>query len=129
VADFRRDLRTKAAVPDADTHYQLGLAFMGQGLAPEAVEELTEAAKDKTLAIDSYTLISQGFRQTGNFDEAARWLKTAMAEATAGSEQYYALVYELAEVTEASGDHDQAVSLFREIHDWNPGFRNVASRL
>ncbi len=123
VADFRRDLRTKAAVPDADTHYQLGLAFMGQGLVPEAVEELIEAAKDRTLAIDSYTLISQGFRQTGNFGEAAKWLKTAMAEATAGSEQYYALVYELAEVMEASGDHDQAVSLFREIHDWNPGFR------
>lgn len=128
VADFRKDLKTKAAVPDAETHYQLGLAYVSQGLVPEAVEELTESAKDETLAIDSYTLISQGYRQKRNFDEAAKWLSKAMAEAKAGSEQYYALVYELAEVMEASGDHEKAVSLFREICDWNPGFRNVASR-
>ncbi len=129
VADFRKDLRTKAAVADAETHYQLGLAFISQGLVPEALEELTEAAKDKKLAVDSYTLISQGYRQKRNFDEAAKWLRTAMAEATAGSEQYYALVYELAEVMEAAGQQEQADSLFREIRDWNPGFRNVASRL
>ncbi len=129
VADFRKDLKTKAAVPDGETHYQLGLAFMSQGLIPEGVEELTEAAKDKALAIDSFTLISQGFRQKRNFDEAAKWLKAAMAEAKAGSEQYYALVFELAEVMEAAGEHDQALSLFREIRDWNPGFRNVASRV
>ncbi|MGZ5556582.1 MAG: tetratricopeptide repeat protein, partial [Candidatus Aminicenantales bacterium] len=94
VADFRKDLKTKAAIPDGETHYHLGLAFMSQGLIPEGVEELTEAAKDKALAIDSFTLISQGFRQKRNFDEAAKWLKTAMAEAKAGSEQYYALVFE-----------------------------------
>ncbi|MGZ5514243.1 MAG: tetratricopeptide repeat protein [Candidatus Aminicenantales bacterium] len=129
VADFRKDLKTKAAIPDGETHYHLGLAFMSQGLIPEGVEELTEAAKDKALAIDSFTLISQGFRQKRNFDEAAKWLKTAMAEAKAASEQYYALVFELAEVMEAAGDNEQALSLFREIRDWNPGFRNVASRL
>jgi tetratricopeptide (TPR) repeat protein len=129
VAEFRKDLRTKAAGGDAETHHQLGLAFMGQGLIPEAVEELTEAAKDKKLAIESYTLISQCYRQKRDFDEAAKWLKTAMAEVKTGSDQYFALEYELAEIAEAAGDHEKAVALFREIHDWNPGFRNVASRL
>jgi len=129
VAEFRKDLVTKAAGGDAETHYQLGLAFMGQGLIPEAVEELTEAAKDKKLAVESYTLISQCYRQKRDFDEAAKWLKTAMAEIKTGSDQYFALEFELAEIMEAAGDHEKAVALFREIHDWNPGFRDVASRL
>ncbi len=54
VSDFRKDLGKTAIAEDPDTHYELGLAFMGQGLIPEAVEELREAAKDKRLAIDSY---------------------------------------------------------------------------
>jgi len=129
VSEFRRDLKTRGPVADADVHYQLGLAFMGQGLFAEAVEELTEAAKDGTLALASYSLISQCYRQKRDFDEAAKWLKTAMAEAKAGTEQYYALVFELAEIAEAADDRDRSLALFREIRDWNPGFRNVAARL
>jgi tetratricopeptide (TPR) repeat protein len=129
VSEFRDDLQARAAEAGAETHYQLGLAFMSQGLVGEAVEELSRSAKDKALALDSYTLISQCFKQKRNFDEAAKWMKTAMAEAKAGTDQYYALVYELAEIMEASDDRTKALSLFREIRDWNPGFRNVVARL
>lgn len=129
VADFRKDLKTRGGAPDAETHYQLGLAFMSQGLTVEAVEELTHAAEDKKLAVESYTLISQCFRQKRNFDEAARWMKTAMAETRSGTDPYFALVYELAEILEASDDRAGAAALYREIRDWNPGFRNAAARL
>jgi len=129
VSEFRKELRTKAAASGAETRYQLGLAFMSQGLVAEAIEELTEAAKDKSLAIDSLSLIGEGYRQMRNFDEAAKWLKAALVEAAQGTDQYYALLFELAEVRAAAGDRDQAKALFREIHDWNSGFRGVAERL
>jgi tetratricopeptide (TPR) repeat protein len=129
VAEFRKELRSRADTADAETHHQLGLAFMGQGLLTEAVEELTEAAKDKALTIESYSLISQCYRQKRAFEEAAKWLKTAMAETKAGTDQYYALVYELAEIMEAAGDGEKALALFREIRDWNQGFRNVTDKL
>jgi len=129
VADFRKDLKTRGGAPDAETHYQLGLAFMSQGLTVEAVEELTRAAEDKKLAVESYTLISQCFRQKRNFEEAAKWMKTAMAETRSGTDPYFALVYELAEILEASDDRAGAAALYREIRDWNPGFRTAAARL
>jgi pilus assembly protein FimV len=129
VAQFRRELRAKGVAGDAETHYQLGLAFMGQGLLAEAIEELTEAAQDSKLALDSYSLISQCYRQKREFGEAAKWLKAAMAVAKAGTDQYYALVYDLADVMEAADERDKAAELFREIHAWNPGYRNIAARL
>jgi tetratricopeptide (TPR) repeat protein len=129
VAEFRKDLQTKVEIKDAETHYQLGLAFMGQGLTGEAVEELTQAAKDKKLAIDSYSLISQCYRQKRNFEEAAKWLKTALAAAREGTDQFYALVFELAEIHEEADDREQAIALFKQIRDWNPGYRNVSARL
>jgi tetratricopeptide (TPR) repeat protein len=129
VTEFRKDLVAKGGPDDAEAHYQLGLAFMGQGLTGEAVEELTQAAADKTLAVASFSLIGQGYRQKRNFDEAAKWLEKAMAEAKPGSDQYFALAYDLAEVVEAADDRPRALALFREIRAWNPGYRNVAARL
>jgi tetratricopeptide (TPR) repeat protein len=129
VAEFRKNLRAKVGPEDAETHYQLGLAFMEQGLASEAVEELTQAARDPKLAVDSYSLISHSFRQKRNFDEAEKWLMKAMATARTGTELYYALLYELAEVLEESDNRDKAVALFKEIRDWNPSFRNISARL
>jgi tetratricopeptide (TPR) repeat protein len=129
VAEFRRDLRTKVGPEDAETHYQLGLAFMEQGLTGEAVEELTQAARDPKLAIDSYSLIGHAFLQKRNFGEAEKWLKKAMAGTKTGTEPYYALLYELGEILEGSGNRDKAVALFKEIRDWNAGFRNISARL
>ena len=129
VAEFRKDLRAKVEGDAAETHYQLGLAFMGQGLTGEAVEELTQAAKDKGLVIDSYSLISQCYRQKRNHDEAEKWLKMALAAAKQGTDQYYALLYELAEIFEESDNREKALSLFKQIYDWNPGYRNISTRL
>jgi tetratricopeptide (TPR) repeat protein len=129
VAEFRKDLQAKVEGDASETHYQLGLAFMGQGLTGEAVEELAQAAKDKEFAIDSYSLISQCYRQKRNHDEAEKWLKMALAAAKPGTDQYYALFYELAEIYEESDDREKAASLFKEIRAWNPGYRNILARL
>jgi tetratricopeptide (TPR) repeat protein len=129
VTEFRKDLREKGGASDAEARYQLGLAFLSQGLTAEAVEELTQAAEDKALAVASYSLISKCYRQKRNFDEAAKWLEKGLAEAKPGTDQYFALAYELAEVKEAADDRPRAAALFREVHAWNPGYRDVASRI
>ncbi len=129
VAEFRKDLRTKVDTDSAETHYQLGLAFMGQGLTGEAVEELTQAAEDKKLVIDSYSLISQCYRQKRNFEEAEKWLKTALAAAREGTDVYYALIFELAEIHEEADEREKAIALFKQIRDWNPGYRSISARL
>ncbi|MCK7518583.1 MAG: tetratricopeptide repeat protein [Ignavibacteriales bacterium] len=85
VAEFRKDLRGTVAAPETPRPTtSSGWPSWSQGLTGEAVEELTQAAEDQKLAVESYTLISQCFRQKRNFDEAAKWLKTALAETKAG---------------------------------------------
>jgi len=129
VEEFRKDLRTKVEEDDAETHYQLGLAFMGQGLVGEAVGELTQASKDKKIALDCFSLIGLCHKQRRNYGEAEKWLKKALGEVRDGTDQYYALLFELAEILEESGDREKAVALFREIRDWNPGYRGISARL
>jgi tetratricopeptide (TPR) repeat protein len=129
VEEFKKDLRTKVEEDDAGTHYQLGLAFMGQGLVGEAVGELTQASKDKKIALDCFSLIGLCHKQRRNYGEAEKWLKKALGEVRDGTDQYYALLFELAEILEESGDREKAVALFREIRDWNPGYRGISARL
>jgi len=129
VAEFRRDLRAKVSLDDAETHYQLGLAFMEQGLTGEAVEELSQAARDPKLALDSFSAIGHAFLQKRDFEEAEKWLRKALAAAREGSEQYYALVYDLAGIVEGAENRDKAIALFREVRAWNPGYRDVSARL
>lgn len=129
VADFRRDLRAKVRSDDAETYYQLGIAFMGQGLYREAIQEFTRAAKSPRIALQCYNLISLCCRQKRDFEEAEKWLKKALGLAKEGTDQYYALEFELAELWEESEEREKALSLFREIRNWNPGYRNVDDKL
>ncbi len=129
VADFKNDFKTKIDHPTSDTHYQLGLAFMDQGLYADAIDELTLASKDKNLAMDAFTAMSHCYRQKRSFQDAEKWLKKALALAKEGSDQYFALEFEMAELWEQAENKDKALSLFKEVLSWNPGFRNITLRV
>jgi tetratricopeptide (TPR) repeat protein len=129
VADFKRDLRTQTKVENNEIHYHIGIAFMEQGLYGEAIEEFSEAAKDKALALDCFSLISYCHRQKRSFHDAEKWIKKALLLAREGTDQYYALEFELAEIHEQASDTTKALSLFKEIRSWNPDFRNISGKV
>jgi tetratricopeptide (TPR) repeat protein len=129
VSDFKRDLRTKVKVENNEIHYHLGIAFMEQGLYSEAIEEFSQAAKDKALALDCFSLISYCHRQRRSFPDAEKWIRKALLLAREGTDQYYALEFELAEIHEQASERTKALSLFKEIRNWNPDFRNISGRV
>jgi tetratricopeptide (TPR) repeat protein len=129
VAEFKRDLKAKISPDNLEIHYQLGIAFMEQGLYTEAIEEFSHAAKDKSLALDCFSLISYCHRQRRNFPDGEKWLKKALVLAREGTDQYYALEFDLAELYELSSDKTKALSLFKDILSWNPGYRNISLKV
>jgi tetratricopeptide (TPR) repeat protein len=129
VVDFRKDLKDKFARDGSETHYQLGIAFMDQGLYAEAIEELTQASREKSLAVDAYSAISTCYRRKRSFQDAEKWLKKALVLAKEGSDQYFALEFDLAEICEQADHRERALSLFKEIQGWNPGYRNISLRV
>ena len=73
VSGFRRGLKADGGEIDAETHYQLGIAFLGQGLMAEAVDEMTEAAKDPAHAAMSYSALAEAYKQRGDTAESEKW--------------------------------------------------------
>jgi len=129
VSDFKKGLKEKILTEDYEIHYQLGIAFMEQGLFSEAIEELTVASKDKLRAMECYSIISQCFRHRKNLAEAERWLNKAVLMAEEGTEAYFALIYDRASLSEEAQETDKALSLFKEIQTWNPAYRGIADKV
>ena len=129
VADFKKGLQEKSLADDLEIHYQLGIAFLEQGLTTEAIEELTLASKDKSRAMECFSIISQCYRVRKDLPEAERWLNKAILMTKEGTEPYFALVYDRALISEEAQETEKALSLFREIQVWNPVYRGIADKV
>jgi tetratricopeptide (TPR) repeat protein len=110
VADFKKGLKEKV-------------------LTNEAIEELTMASKDKLRAMECYNVISQCYKTRKDFPEAERWLNKAILMAKEGTEPYFALIYDRALLSEEAQETEKALSLYREIQNWNPAYRRIADKV
>ncbi len=129
VNDFRKGIRDKIPDEDYQIHMQLGLAFMEQGLLDEAIEEFNLASRDKSQLLECLNLISNCHRLKGNMEEAERWMNRAIKLVAPGSDQYFALMYDLGLIVELAGDKERALSVYREIQSWNPTYRGISDRI
>jgi tetratricopeptide (TPR) repeat protein len=129
VTEFRKALDEKVDKEDYESHYNLGVAFLEQGLFDEAIEECTVAAKDKKLEIESYSIISFCYRQKRDYKEAMKWLEKAQGVEEKDASQEYALKYEIASLYEDMNDAKRALKIYDEVNKWDPQFRDVAERI
>lgn len=129
VNDFKKGIKEKIPAEDYQIHLQLGLAFMEQGLVDEAIEEFNIAAKDKNLILECLTLISHSHRLKGNLEEAESWLNRAIKLVAPGTDQYFALMFDLGMIYEQSKEYDKALSIYRDIQSWNPTYQSVSERI
>ena len=129
VADFKKGVKDKIPEEDYQIHLQLGLAFMEQNLIDEAIEEFNLASRDKNLTLECLTLVSHCYRLKGNLEEAEHWLNRAIKLVAPGSDQYFALMFDLGLIYEKAGEVEKALNIYREIQSWNPTYRSVSEKI
>ena len=120
---------TKLFGNKAYVRFNLGIAFLEQGLLDEAVEEFKLASKDKSRTVECYTVISNCYRQKKDSKEAAKWLQKALKITKEGSDWFYALKYELASIYEEMKETEKALALYNEINKWNSEYKDVNSKI
>jgi tetratricopeptide (TPR) repeat protein len=120
---------TKLFGKKAYFRFNLGIAFLEQGLLDEAIEEFKLASKDKTRTVECYTVISNCYRQKKDSEEAAKWLEKALKITKEGSDWYYALKYELASIYEEMKENEKAFALYSDISKWNSEYKDVSRKI
>lgn len=120
---------TKLFGKKAYFRFNLGIAFLEQGLLDEAIEEFKLASKDKSRTVECYTVISNCYRQKKDSREAAKWLEKALKITKEGSDWFYALKYELASIYEELKEIEKAFTLYTEIKKWNSEYKDIHRKI
>ncbi len=120
---------TKLFGKKAYFRFNLGIAFLEQGLLDEAIEEFKLASKDKSRTVECYTVISNCYRQKKDSQEAAKWLEKALKITKEESDWFYALKYELASIYEELKEIEKAFTLYTEIKKWNSEYKDVGRKV
>jgi len=129
VAEFKIHVDRKIGTADLETRFNLGLAYLEQGLVEEAVQEFKLAAEEEMLKLECYTNLAECYKRKSDLDSAAKWYQKALRLVKKGSLQEYALKYELGLLYEAQEKKDEALALYREVMDWDSGFGDVKNRI
>ena len=129
ITEFRAKMAEKVDKDNSELHYNLGVAFLEQGLFGEAVEEFKTAARDPSRAVECYTLLSNSCRKMKDFSAAKEWLEKALSQADPGSTTCFAVKYEWALLLEELKEVQKALPYYQEVKSWNSGFRDVAKKV
>jgi tetratricopeptide (TPR) repeat protein len=127
--EFQKGVEEQLSEEDADTHFNLGIAYREMGLLPEAIREFQVASRDKDYFVESCSNIGVCYQEQGMWSEAAEWYQKALVAPDISVEARQGLRYDLAAAYQSAGDVDQAAGIFEEIAASDPSYRDVADRL
>lgn len=114
---------------DAQSQFDLGLAFYEMGLLDEAINSFRQAAVDPTRRVECLIMQGACLRDKGELEMAENALRTLLAIPDLTSEDSCALKYELALTCQAVGKGDEGRLLLQEVEQMNPFFRDIHDRL
>lgn len=129
ISKFRKEIEEKIDRKDAEAHYNLGVAFLEQGLIDEALVEFEVASREGSRAVDCYSIISQCYKQKKDYQEAVKWAEKGLGLTEKGSAQHLSLCYDLAVLYEEMKKKKKALELYEEIGKISPDYRAVSERI
>jgi tetratricopeptide (TPR) repeat protein len=113
---------------DADTHYDLGLAYKEMGLFDEAIKEFHLVRETPGRAVQCHLMIGLCHVERGKLSEAVGEFKNGLYVEGINERESLALYFELGVVYEALGDAREALYYYEKVSKRDPRFRDVAGR-
>ena len=114
---------------DAETHYDLGLAYREMGLIDQAISEFRLVLETPGRAVQCHLMIGLCHQQQGRFQDAVDEFKVALEVPEITEREALALFYELGIGYDSLGDAREAAFYFEGVKKRDPRFREVERRL
>ncbi len=114
---------------DADTHYDLGLAYKEMGLYDEAIKEFALVRETKGKAVDCHLMIGLCHAERGKFSEAVGEFKNGLYVDGISDRQSLALYFELGAAYESLADSREAMYYYEKVAKKDARFREVDKRI
>ncbi len=115
--------------PEAQTHYDLGIAYKEMGLLDDAIRELRIASRAPERWLECRTVLGICYREQGKADEAIHEFEQCLADPRITGHDPTALFYEMALAHEDAGHPEDALRWHQRAAEINPEFRDVRKRI
>ena len=128
-AKFKEGVAKQIGADDAQSHYDLGVAYKEMGLVEDAAREFDTAARDPKLACVCHSMIGTLQLERGNLNEAIDAFIRGLQSPDRTKEQEASLSYEIGAAYEVKRMTKQALDYFQRAARLIPTFRDVADRV
>jgi tetratricopeptide (TPR) repeat protein len=128
-AKFKEGVAKQIGVDDAQSHYDLGVAYKEMGLIDDAVREFETAARDPKRTCICQSMIGMIQLERGNLNEAIDAFIRGLQAPDRTREQEAALCYEIGAAYEVKRMSKQALEHFQRSARLVPTFRDVQERI
>jgi len=130
--EFKKGVEQQSSKEDADTHYNLGVAYKEMGLLDDAVGELTMTTEVEPKFIQSRYMLGLCYMEKGEYQNAICEIQTALDYSeTLGidTENRIAMHYDLGLAFQGAGNINSAINEFQEVVNENLMYRDTAAKL
>jgi len=128
-AQFKAGVAKQIGVDDAQSHYDLGVAYKEMALLDDAMREFETAARDDKRACVCHSMIGTIQLERGDLNEAIESFLRALAAPVRTKEQEASLNYEIGAAYEVMTLNKQALDYFQRAARLVPSFRDVQERV
>jgi tetratricopeptide (TPR) repeat protein len=128
-AKFKEGVAKQISVDDAQSHYDLGVAYKEMGLSDDAIREFETAARDTKKACVCHSMIGMIHVERGNLNAAIDAFTRGLQSGEPTKEQEATLSYEIGAAFESKRVGKQALEYFQRAARLVPTYRDVQERI
>ncbi len=128
-AKFKEGVAKQVSVDDAQSHYDLGVAYKEMGLIDDALREFDVAARDPKRECVCRSMIGTIQLERGRLHEAIEAFLAGLRAAMKTPEQETMLCYEIGAAYEATKRPKDALTYFQKALRRDPNYRDVQERV
>jgi tetratricopeptide (TPR) repeat protein len=128
-AKFKEGVARQIGVDDAQSHYDLGVAYQEMALFDDAIREFETAARDPKRTCNCQSMIGMIQLERGNLNEAIEAFISGLQAPDGTKEQEASLCYEIGAAYEVKRMSKQALEHFQRAARLIPAFRDVQERI
>ena len=126
---MRDEVGRSADEEAAAEQFGLAVTYKDLGMIDEAITALEEAARSPRQRFEASAMLGQLLLDRGETAKAIEWYERASEAPAPSAEAGSALLYDLAETLEKTGEQARALAIFVELEAESGGYRDVASRI
>jgi tetratricopeptide (TPR) repeat protein len=128
-AKFKEGVAKQISVDDAQSHYDLGVAYKEMGLLEDAVREFEVAARDAKRECVCRSMIGMIQIERGNINEAIDAFMRGLKAKMRTPDQETVLEFEVAACYETKRMTAKALEFYQKAARRDPGYRDVQDRI